>query len=135
MRYLLDCNAVISLLKDADSFLGKRVRRCTPSDIGISSIVVFELFYGAFKSQRLTQNVAVIDGLNFETLDFDKEDARHAGEVRAVLAARGTPFRPYDVMIAGQARGRNITLVTHNISEFMRVPGLQVEDWNLPEEL
>ncbi|MFJ1260290.1 PIN domain-containing protein [Cupriavidus sp. CuC1] len=62
-------------------------------------------------------------------LDFDREDARHAGELRAALAAVGTPTGPYDVLTAGQARARALTLITHNTREFQRVAGLRVEDW------
>jgi tRNA(fMet)-specific endonuclease VapC len=62
-------------------------------------------------------------------LSFDVEDARHAGAIRAELAAAGTPIGPYDALIAGQARARCLVLVTHNVREFARVPGLQVEDW------
>ena len=88
-----------------------------------------ELYYGAFTSQRVDQNVARVDALQFPVLEFDEEDARHAGEVRAHLAVKGTPIGPYDVLIAGQARARKLTLVTHNTTEFQRVPGLKVEDW------
>jgi tRNA(fMet)-specific endonuclease VapC len=129
MRYLLDANVVIALLNDAASKLAQRARRERPSDIAISAIVAHELFYGAFKSRRATQNAAVIDALRFAILEFDKEDARQAGAVRALLAAKGTPIGPYDVMIAGQAVARNMILVTHNTHEFGRVPGLRIEDW------
>jgi tRNA(fMet)-specific endonuclease VapC len=70
-----------------------------------------------------------VDALQFEVIEFDKEDARRAGEVRAYLAGRGTPIGPYDVLIAGQAMARGLILVTHNIGEFQRVPALQIEDW------
>jgi tRNA(fMet)-specific endonuclease VapC len=129
MRYLLDTNAVIGLLNDATSQLAMRARRETATDIAISSVVVHELFYGAFKSQRATQNVALLDALRFTVLEFDKEDARKAGEIRALLASRGTPIGPYDGLIAGHAVARNMTLITHNTDEFGRVPGLQIEDW------
>lgn len=129
MRYLLDANVVIGLLNDATSKLAQRARREKPADIAISAIVAHELFYGAFKSQRATKNVALIDSLQFEVLEFDKEDARQAGEVRALLASRRTPIRPYDVLIAGQAKSRNLILVTHNTDEFGRVPGLRFDDW------
>ena len=129
MRFLLDANVVIGLLNDATSKLARRARRERPADIASSAIVAHELFYGAFKSQRPTQNVASIDSLQFEVLEFDKEDARQAGEVRALLAARGTPIGPYDVLIAGQAKSRNLILVTNNTDEFGRVPGLRVDDW------
>lgn len=131
MRYLLDANAVIALLNDKDSCPALRARQNKPGDIGISAIVSHELFYGAFKSRRAEHNVALVDGLQFEVLDFDKEDSRQAGEIRAALAVKGTPIGPYDVLIAGQAMARNLILVTHNTDEFGRVPGLQIEDWEV----
>jgi tRNA(fMet)-specific endonuclease VapC len=131
MRYLLDANAVIALLNDAASLPAQRARREKPGDVAISAIVAHELFYGAFKSRRTTQNVALVDALQFAVLEFDGEDARQAGEVRAFLAAKGTPIGPYDVLIAGQALARDMILVTHNKDEFGRVPGLRIEDWQM----
>jgi len=129
MRYLLDANALIALLNDTTSPIAKRVRRHAPRDFGVSAVVIHELYSGAFKSQRVEQNVARVDALQFSVLEFDEEDAREAGQIRAQLASKGTPIGPYDVLIAGQARVRELTLVTHNTSEFQRVPGLKVEDW------
>ncbi len=129
MRYLLDANVVIGLLNDATSKLAYRARRERPADIAVSAIVAHELFYGAFKSRRAAQNLAVVDSLQFVVLEFDKEDARQSGEIRALLASMGIPVGPYDVLIAGQAKARNLTLVTHNTDEFGRVPGLRFEDW------
>jgi len=131
MRYLLDTNAVIGLLNDARSPLAKRVRQEKPADIAISTIVFHELFYGAFKSQRASQNAALLDALQFEVLAFDKEDARQAGAVRALLGTKGTPIGPYDVLVAGQALARRMTLITHNTREFGRIPRLQFEDWQV----
>jgi len=129
MRYLLDANAVIALLNDATSKTAKRARRERPGEMAISAIVAHELFYGAFRSRRTAQNLTLIDALQFIVLEFDKEDARQAGEVRAVLASKGTPIGPYDVLIAGQAVARDMILVTHNTQEFGRVPRLRLEDW------
>jgi len=129
MRYLLDANVVIALLKDTTSATARRVRRERIGDIAISAVVSHELFYGAFKSRRRIQNVAVIDALQFVVLEFDKEDARQAGEIRALLASEGTPIGPYDVLIAGQAVARDMILVTQNTREFELVPGLRFEDW------
>jgi predicted nucleic acid-binding protein len=67
--------------------------------------------------------------VQFPVLEFDQEDARQAGEIRAHLASKGTPIGPYDVLMASQAKARKLTLVTHNTTEFTRVPGLKVEDW------
>ena len=129
MLFLLDTNAVIALLNDGTSKLAQRARQHSPADIGISAIVSHELFYGAFKSKRADQNIALVDSLRFVVVDFDKEDSRHAGAIRAALGALGSTIGPFDVLIAGQARARNLTLVSHNTREFGRVPGLLVEDW------
>ncbi len=129
MLFLLDTNAVIALLNDGTSKLAQRARQHSPADIGISAIVSHELFYGAFKSKRADQNIALVDSLRFVVVDFDKEDSRHAGAIRAALGALGSTIGPLDVLIAGQARARNLTLVSHNTREFGRVPGLLVEDW------
>ncbi|MEK7945339.1 type II toxin-antitoxin system VapC family toxin [Pigmentiphaga sp. YJ18] len=128
MKYLLDSNAVIALLKGHPGFL-ERLRRHKPADFALSAIVAHELFYGAYKGLRTTQNLARLDALQFEVLAFDQEDARQAGELRATLNAAGTPIGPYDVLIAGQALARGLTLITHNVREFQRIPALRVEDW------
>ena len=129
MKYLLDANAVIAMLKGEPTVL-ERLRAHLPSDFGLPSIVAHELFYGAYKSQRAAANLARIEALQFEVVPFDAEDAQHAGEIRAQLATVGTPIGPYDVLIAGQARARNLILVTHNIREFARVAQVTVEDWH-----
>jgi tRNA(fMet)-specific endonuclease VapC len=129
MRYLLHANALIALLNDTTSAIARRIRRCAPRDFGVSAVVIHELYYGAFKSERVEKNVARVDALQFPVLEFDAEDARHAGQIRAHLASKGTAIGPYDVLIAGQARARELTLVRHNTTEFQRVPGLKAEDW------
>lgn len=129
MKYLLDANAVIAVL-NGHADMNARIRLEHPSDIGLPAIVAHELYYGAFKSERRERNVDLVDALQFEVLTFDREDARQAGEIRAELAKQGgRPIGPYDVLIAGQAKARGLTLVTHNVSEFNRVTGLAVEDW------
>ena len=129
MAYLLDTNAVIAVLKEADTPIGRRVRECPPGEVFVSSIVLHELFYGAFKSARTERNVALVEGLRFGLLEFGREDGRDAGEIRALLAAKGTPIEPYDVLIAGQARARGMVLITRSTGEFARVPGLVMENW------
>ena len=130
MKYLLDANVVIALLNDRNSRPARRLRRYKPDDVAVSAIVAHELYYGAFKSVRRTQNVALVEKLRFRILEFDSEDAREAGELRAWLTLRGTPIGPYDVLIGGQARARDLVLVTGNTTEFGRVPGLKIEDWS-----
>ncbi len=129
MKYLLDTNAVIGLLANKSS-LHKRVRRHAPAEFGISAITTHELYFGAFKSQRTAYNLDRIEASQFEVVGFDQEDSRQAGAIRAMLAAAGTPIGPYDILIAGQAQARDLTLITHNTGEFSRVEGLRIEDWN-----
>ena len=131
MRYLLDANAVISLINDTASKPAQRALRKKPGDVAISAIVAHELFYGAFKSRRATDNVALIDALQFAVIEFDKEDARQAGAIRAGLASKGTPIGPNDLLIAAISLVHQLTLVTHNTSEFSRVVGLALEDWQV----
>jgi len=128
VRFLLDTNAVIGLLS-GDTGMLAGVRRHVPGDFGIPAVAAHELFYGAYRSARQAQNLALLDGLPLAVLEFNKEDTRQAGEIRAALAAAGTPIGPYDVLIAGQALARGLVLVTHNVSEFSRVSGLLVEEW------
>ncbi len=130
MKYLLDANAVIGLLKN-HPVLTARLRQFLPQDFGVPAVAIHELFYGAYKSQQMAQNLARVDALQFEVLEFDREDARQAGEIRASLAKAGTPIGSYDVLIAGQAKARGLTLITHNTKEFSRVEGLLIDDWEL----
>ncbi|NTX29909.1 type II toxin-antitoxin system VapC family toxin [Burkholderia pyrrocinia] len=128
MKFLLDTNAVIAILKGEPAMLAK-LRAHRPADFGIPAIVAHELYYGAYKSRRVAANLARVEGLQFEVVSFDAEDAQHAGEIRAHWTAAGTPIGPYDALIAGQARARRLVLVTHDMREFERVPELQIEDW------
>jgi tRNA(fMet)-specific endonuclease VapC len=130
MRYLLDTNTVIAVLKSQHCAEAKRLRQYPPHEISVSSVVMHELFYGAYKSQRIAHNLAVIAQLQFEVVELDQEDAQAAGQILAHLANQGAPIGPYDVLIAGQAFSRGLTLVTHNVREFARVTDLLVEDWH-----
>jgi len=128
VKFLLDTNAAIAVLKGHPGFAGN-LRQHQPEDFGLPAIVMHELSFGGYKSARMAQNVARVDALRFQIVDFDREDALHAGEIRANLASTGTPIGPYDVLIAGQALARGLTLITHNTREFHRVPGLLIQDW------
>jgi tRNA(fMet)-specific endonuclease VapC len=129
MRFLLDTNAVIAVINDPSGPVSRRLRALAPADVGVSAIVMHELYFGAFKSARQQSNVSLVDRIRFEVLTLDTEDARHGGEIRASLAAQGTPIGAFDVLIAGQARARELILVTRNVREFARVPGLKTENW------
>jgi len=131
VRYLLDTNVVIRLL-NSDQQITRRVHRLERSDFGLPIMVMHELYFGAFKSLRLERNVSFLEALDFEILDFQLQDAITAGEIRATLAARGTPIGPFDLLIAGQAVARNLILITNNLREFNRIDALHVEDWQAP---
>ena len=130
MNFLLDTNSMVRLL-NGDRAMNAQIRRRRRAWVGVSSVVAFELFFGAFKSGRVKENLHRVDALGFEIVPFEWQDAREAGELRAALEQAGTPIGGYDGLIAGQARARNLTLVTHNTREFSRVPGLRIEDWQL----
>ncbi len=130
MIYLFDTNAVIGLLAGNTTLL-RKVREHVPEDFGISAVSAHELYFGACKSRRREENVARVEALQFAILEFDKEDARQSGEIRAALVASGMPIGPYDVLLAGQARARDLVLITHNVREFSRVSGLRVQDWEI----
>jgi tRNA(fMet)-specific endonuclease VapC len=98
----------------------------------VPAIVMFELEYGCAKSKRREHSRRTLEvflSAGFDQPPFDIEDAREAGEIRALLEARGQPIGPYDTLIAAQARRHGATLVTLNAREFERVPRLNVEDW------
>ncbi|MGB7302012.1 MAG: type II toxin-antitoxin system VapC family toxin [Burkholderiaceae bacterium] len=128
MKFLLDTNAVIALMKGNAAFCD-RLCQHKPADFGLPSIVIHELFYGAYNSQARDKNLARVEALQFETVSLDREDARQAGQVRAILRKVGNPIGGYDLLIAGQALARQLTVITHNVSEFRQVPDLLVEDW------
>lgn len=128
MKFLLDTNAVIALLNKQPEFIAK-IKCYSPQDFGLSSIVLFELHYGAEKSQRKAENLAKLAKLPFEIVSFNEEDAKTAGKIRAELAQKGTPIGSYDIQIAAQAITRNLTLITHNLKEFQRLPDLMLDDW------
>lgn len=128
MRYLLDSNAVVALMAGHHE-LASRVAATPSGSVCLSSIVVFELMFGAFNGERVEENLARLADLEFPTLPFDAGDARAAGKIRAGLKQVGKPIGPYDILIAGQALVRNLTLITANGGEFGRVDGLSIENW------
>lgn len=131
IRRLLDTNVVIALVGRRSAELLRRVEASEPDSLAISSIVAHELWYGAYRSQKVAFNLETLRLLfaDLAIVDLDPEDARAAGEIRAELARQGMPIGPYDVLIVGQAKARNLTLVTNNTGEFSRVAGLSLEDW------
>lgn len=134
MSYLLDTNACIALINGAPPAVRSRFQRATSSsaEIYVSSVVAFELWYGVAKSARSALNTQRLETFlagPVVVLPFEDEDARTAGSIRAALEVSGKPIGAYDLLIAGQALARQLTLVTANISEFSRVAGLTWQDW------
>ena len=131
IEYLLDTNTVIALVGRKSGAVLARLDRVKPGVVGISTIVAHELYFGAYKSQKIAHNLETLRLLfaDLVILDFDRGDAWAAGEIRAGLARKGTPIGPFDVLIAGQAKHRGAILVTSNVGEFRRVEQLRLEDW------
>lgn len=134
--YLLDTNACIRLLNNASESLVSRLRRHDPSEIRLSAVVKAELFYGARRSSRVSENLRLLHRFfaPFVCLPFDDRCAEHYGLIRADLEQVGTPIGPNDLMIAATARAHDLVLITHNTREFSRVIGLQLEDWEVKKE-
>lgn len=128
MRYLLDTN-VVSAIMQRNHRVRERFRKAGLGECRVSAITAQEIAFGAYRSERTEFYLATYATVDIDVLPFDGEDGRSAGRLRAVLGARGTPIGSYDVLIAGQALARNLTLVTHNVRAFSRVDGLIVEDW------
>lgn len=130
LRYLLDTNLCIRVLRDRPPELRERFNREAES-LCISTIVLSELLHGAAKSGRPEYNRTEVErfAARLDILPFDEPAADHAADIRATLERRGQPIGGYDLLIAGHARSRGLTVVTGNLSEFGRVEGLRCEDW------
>ncbi|SEE73368.1 type II toxin-antitoxin system VapC family toxin [Ruania alba] len=128
--YLLDTNVLVALLRNQGGRARPRLR-AAEGRVAVSTISEMELEYGIERSQHPVQNRQAADELLslVEVLEFDTIAAMHAGRIRAVLAAAGTPIGPFDSLLAGHARSLGLVLVTNNTREFDRVPGLEVQDW------
>ncbi len=128
---LLDTNICIYFMKNAYPRLTERLLSRDPAELLISAVTVFELEYGAAKSgwgEKTRQKLAVFLA-PFNILPFTADDAVAAGRLRGHLERQGTPIGPYDLQIAAQGLSRGIPVITHNTTEFSRVPNLKVEDW------
>lgn len=130
LKYMLDTNICIFTINNRPPSI-REAFKLHSGQLCISTVTLMELMYGAEKSSAPEKNLAVIEGFaaRLEVLPYDQESASHSGQLRAELARQGKPIGPYDQMIAGHARSRGLILVTNNVREFERVPGLRVEDW------
>jgi tRNA(fMet)-specific endonuclease VapC len=131
MTYLLDTNVCIRYLTGRSEKVKQRLQQTLPEEIQVCSVVKAELFYGSRRSNNpeksLQQQKLFLE--QFKSLPFDDDAAMAYGRIRAELAKAGTPIGPNDLMIAAIALANNLTLVTHNVSEFGRITDLKIEDW------
>ena len=131
LKYLLDTNIVIYTMKNRPQHVKRRFQQ-HHGRMGISTVTLGELVFGAEHSQQVERNLADIEAFTarLEVLPFDNKAAYHFGQIRATLYRIGQPIGPYDMMIAGHARASGLNLITNNVKEFERVPGLLLENWS-----
>ena len=129
--YLLDTNICIYIIKKKPVDVLKTLKTKSKKDIYISSITIAELEYGVAKSQFPEKNkIALIEFLSiFNILPFDDNDAVHFGIIKTELEKKGKIIGPMDLLLAAQAKTKQLILVTNNIKEFERVEGLKIENW------
>ena len=130
LKYLLDTTMVIHTMKNRPQQVKRRFLQ-HENQICISSVTLGELVFGAEHSRQVERNLADIEAMvaRLDVLPFDTKAAYHFGQIRAALYAKGQPIGPYDMMIAGHARAYGLIVVTNNVNEFARVPGLLIENW------
>ena len=131
MRYMLDTNICIYVIKHKPETVFQKLQNTNPEDVCISSVTYAELVHGVEKSTAVEKNRLALSMLlaNMEILDFDVDAADCYGKIRAVLEKKGTPIGPLDMMIAAHAQSLGYTVVTNNVKEFSRVSALQIENW------
>ena len=133
MRYLLDTNICVNILRGRDDVLRNRLIGIPAGEVALCSMVLAELLVGAMKSARREANVKAVEIFagEFECLCFDAAAARVYAREREHLESCGRTIGPNDMVIAAIAMANGLVLVTHNVSEFGRVEGLKIEDWEL----
>jgi tRNA(fMet)-specific endonuclease VapC len=130
LRYMLDTNICIYVIKKRPARLRERFNNFA-DQLCISVITLAELIYGAEKSARPRENLTVVEQFcaRLDILSFADRAATHYGQLWAELELGGRPVGIHDMMIAGHARSEGLTVVTNNVREFRRVPGLRLENW------
>lgn len=134
MNYLLDTSTIVSIIRNKPPAVRDHLRKAIEAGdrISVSSVAIFELWYGVARSKHQRDNserVRLFLAGDIDIEPFTEEDAEIAGVVRAQLNAAGTPIGPYDVLLAAQALRLGATIVTGNVGEFSRVGNLQWTDW------
>lgn len=130
-RYFLDTNTCIYIIKKSPKKVFEKLKTLKLHDVAVSSITFCELQYGISNSSRPTENQEALREFlaPLEILDFPAACAPLYGEVNAQLKKKGTPIGPLDLLIGIHAGHENATLVTNNVREFKRIPGLKVQNW------
>ena len=131
MLFMLDTNICIYTIKNRPAEVIQKVKEFSPSDLVISAITVCELEYGASKSTNPEKNRQTLVKFfaPFEICSFNDQAASHYGDIRAHLERSGNLIGAMDLLIAAHARSLSLTLVTNNLNEFERVPGLSTVNW------
>lgn len=129
-RYLLDTNICVYVMKNEPATIRGRFNRMA-EQLAISSVTLGELYFGVEKSGRRAENVDTLEELvaRLDVLPFDRKAAAHFGQLRAELERIGKPVGAYDLMIGAQARAEGLIIVTNNMREFERMPGVRAENW------
>lgn len=131
MKYMLDTNICIYIIKQKPASVLSKFREFNPGDICISSITLAELEYGVEKSEHKERNRIALAGflVPIEVLPFSEKASGIYGKIRANLEKQGNIIGAYDLLIGAHAMSENLTLVSNNLREFERIPGLVCENW------
>jgi tRNA(fMet)-specific endonuclease VapC len=131
MKWMLDTDTCIAIIKGKPPSVLKKLRGKSVGQVGISSITLGELAFGAAKSGRRDESRAALAEflLALELASFDSDAASSYGQVRESLEKRGTPIGPLDTLIGAHAVALDVVLVTHNTREFGQLDTLRLEDW------
>jgi len=131
MIYILDTTICIYTIKRRPPGVFEHLLKLSPQSVGISAITEAELRFGMSNSSRPDQNHRALDEFlsPFRIFQFDSAAAMHYGNIRLFLRKKGAPIGDMDLLIAAHASSLSACLVTNNVKEFERVPGLQVENW------
>lgn len=134
-KFLLDTNICIYLIKKRPAEVLDRFRQHSPKNVAISIITLFELEYGIEKSMHAKNSRKALSKFlsPLSLIGLDRDAVSQAASIRATLEKKGLPIGPYDLLIAGIARSRNMTLVTNNTREFERIDSLKLENWISPD--
>ena len=133
MEYLLDTNICIYIIKKRPAAVFEKFKNLTIGDVGISSITLAELQYGIEKSSDSEKNREALEKFltPVEIIDYGYDATVEYGKIRADLEKKGVPIGPLDMLIASHAKSLDVILVTNNVGEFERIPGLRIENWTV----